>query len=146
MYNLSQLISFIYAYAFSTMFLVYFLKLPLLITNQKEIFKEYYAENFNFTFFLDLSFILIYLLIACFFAKLFSIETIPMKFIVVVFTTLFLTGSFMLYFTSKKNDGSFWSRWFHSTGYKSVIYDIILVSFIYLIYEYIYNIADKKKF
>jgi|TARA_Y100000996_G_C22473259_1_gene623034 hypothetical protein len=144
MYNLSQLISFIYAYAFSNVFLVYFLKLPLLISNQKEIIKEYYAQNFNSTFFLDFVLILVYLLVACFFANLFNVQTIPMKFIIVVLTTILITGSFMLYYTSKKNDGSFWSRWFHLSGYKSVLYDIILVSFVYLIYEYIYNIADKK--
>ena len=144
MYNLSQLISFIYAYAFSNVFLVYFLKLPLLISNQKEIVKEYYAQNFNSTFFLDFFLILIYLLVACFFTNLFNIKTIPMKFIVVVLSTILLTGSFMLYFTSREITNKFWSRWFHLSGYRSVLYDSILVSFVYLIYEYIYNIADKK--
>ena len=146
MYSFKEFIIFFYAYSFSMVFLVYLLQLPVLITNEKNIVNIYYIKNFTKTFFMDFFFIIIYFLIACQIASYFNITSIPYKLLVIVLTTIFLTGSFLFLFTSFKKNNSLFSQWFHNATYKTVIYDVVLLSFIYLIYEYIHNLLQSNSF
>lgn len=146
MYSFKEFIIFFYAYSFSMVFLVYLLQLPLLITNEKNIVNIYYVKNFTKTFFMDFFFIIIYLLIALQIASYFNITSIPYKLLVIVLTTIFLTGSFLFLFTSFKKNNSLFSQWFHNATYKTVIYDVVLLSFIYLIYEYIHKLLQSNSF
>ncbi len=143
--NLACLSSFFYSYCFSTVFLVYLIKLPFLLTRETDIVNEYYGKKFVSSFLTDLLLILIYLLIAYFVVYMFKITLFANKLLVVAITTMILTGSFMLYFTSREKTNKFWSRWFHLSKYKSVIYDVILVSFVYIIYQYLYDISQSNK-
>ena len=143
--TLSCLSSFLYSYCFSTVFLVYFIKLPFLLTREKDIVNEYYGKKFSSSFLMDLVLIFIYLLVAYFVANLFKVTVFSNKLLIVAVTTMILTGSFMLYFTSREKTNKFWSRWFHLSKYKSVMYDVILVSFVYIVYQYLYDISQSNK-
>ena len=44
--NLACLSSFFYSYCFSTVFLVYLIKLPFLLTRETDIVNEYYGKKF----------------------------------------------------------------------------------------------------
>lgn len=146
MYSFKEFIIFCYAYSFSMVLLVYLLQLPLLITNEKDIVNIYYIKNFTKTFFMDFFFIIIYFLIACQIASYFNITSIPYKLLVLALTTTLLTGFFFFLFTSFKKNNSLFSQWFHNAKYKTIIYDVVLLSFIYLIYEYIFNLLESNSF
>ena len=146
MYSFKEFIIFCYAYSFSMVLLVYLLQLPLLITNEKDIVNIYYIKNFTKTFFMDFFFIIIYFLIACQIANYFNITSIPYKLLVIALTTTLLTGFFLFLFTSFKKNNSLFSQWFHNAKYKTIIYDVVLLSFIYLIYEYIHKLLQSNSF
>ena len=105
--NLACLSSFFYSYCFSTVFLVYLIKLPFLLTRETDIVNEYYGKKFVSSFLTDLLLILIYLLIAYFVVYMFKITLFANKLLVVAVTTMILTGSFMLYFTSREKTNKF---------------------------------------
>lgn len=139
------LVSFIYAYTFTMVFLVYILKLPILLTGNTSLINEYYGKNFNYTFLLDFVLFIVYLSLSLFFIEIFNIKTFSYKLLTVIITTLLISGAFFIYFLSKpKNNNSFFSRWFHTVTYKAVIYDILLLSFTYIMYQYLYNISISK--
>jgi len=139
------LISFIYAYTFTMVFLVYILKLPILLTGNTSLINEYYGKNFNYTFLLDFVLFIVYLSLSLFFIEIFDIKTFSYKLLTVILTTLLISGGFFIYFLTKpKNNSSFFSRWFHTVTYKAVIYDILLLSFTYIMYQYLYNISISK--
>ena len=63
----------------------------------------------------------------------------------VVLVTAALTGGFCYYFTTiPLNNDVFFSRWFNTVGYSSVVYDVILLGFIYVIYLYMENYTNNK--
>lgn len=139
------LVSFIYAYSFTMVFLVYILKLPTLVTGDTKLVEEYYGNNFNFTFVLDFFLFLIYLSISLFFVDYFGVKKFFYKLLTVIITTTVISGAFYIYFINKpKNNDSFFSRWFHTVTYKAVVYDILLLSFTYVMYQYLYNISLTK--
>lgn len=139
------LVSFIYAYSFTMVFLVYILNLPTLVTGDTKLVEEYYGKNFNFTFVLDFFLFLIYLSISLFFIDYFDVKKFFYKLLTVIITTIVISGAFFIYFINKpKNNDSFFSRWFHTVTYKSVVYDILLLSFTYVMYQYLYNISLTK--
>tara|TARA_B100000900_G_scaffold416235_1_gene450377 strand:+ start:3674 stop:4114 length:441 start_codon:yes stop_codon:yes gene_type:complete len=138
------LVSFIYAYSFTMVFLVYILKLPTLVTGNTKLVEEYYGQNFNYTFVLDFFLFLIYLSISLFFISYLDIKTFFNKILTVASVTTIISGLFFIYFINTKKTNSFFSRWFHAVSYKAVIYDILLLTFTYTIYQYLYNISKSK--
>ena len=137
------LVSFTYAYSFTMVFLVYILKLPTLVTGNTKLVEEYYAKNFNYTFILDFFLFLIYLSISLFFISYLNIKTFLNKILTVASVTTIISGLFFIYFMNTKKTNSFFSRWFHTVTYKAVIYDILLLTFTYIIYTYLYNISKS---
>lgn len=138
------LVSFTYAYSFTMVFLVYILKLPTLVTGNTKLVDEYYAKNFNYTFILDFFLFLIYLSISLFFISYLNIKTFFNKILTVASVTTIISGLFFIYFMNTKKTNSFFSRWFHAVTYKAVVYDILLLTFTYIIYTYLYNISKSK--
>ena len=138
------LVSFTYAYSFTMVFLVYILKLPTLVTGNTKLVEEYYAKNFNYTFILDFFLFLIYLSISLFFISYLNIKTFFNKILTVASVTTIISGLFFIYFMNTKKTNSFFSRWFHAVTYKAVVYDILLLTFTYIIYTYLYNISKSK--
>lgn len=138
------LVSFIYAYSFTMVFLVYILKLPTLVTGNTKLVEEYYAKNFNYTFILDFFLFLIYLSISLFFISYLNITNFFNKILTVASVTTIISGLFFIYFMNTKKTNSFFSRWFHAVSYKAIVYDILLLTFTYVLYQYLYNISISK--
>lgn len=138
------LVSYIFSFTFVTVTIAYILKIPYLLTNNKQLVNEYYAKNFSNSALLDFFLFAIYLGISQFFINYFNVNTILHKLITVAITTIFISGSFAVYFLSKPVDKSFFSRWFHAVQYKAVVYDIILLTFSYFIYNYLLTISINK--
>lgn len=124
--------------AFSTcLFLVtYLLHLPQFITQKPKIVQEYYQKNFTRNVLLDYGFVVIYFLIAWAMIKLLQVKKTSVKFLVVISVTALLTGGFCYYFLLQPKSSNFFSRWFHTVKYRSVVYDIVLLGLIYLVYQF----------
>jgi len=62
----------------------------------------------------------------------------------VILSTTIVSSLFMVYFLYFGDKNSFFTKWFSHVGYKAVLYDVILVSSVYVmmikIYNYILNV------
>ena len=134
-----ELIILIISTSTGLLFLTYFMNLPKLVTGEEKIVKEYYIEKFPSSVIYDFLFIFIYFIIAGIFMRILNAKNNIYKLIIVGLTTIMLTGYACYYFTSRKMTSSFFSRWFHTVKYSSVIYDVILLVFIYFIFLYYKN-------
>ena len=123
---------------FTTLFIITFvLKVPYYITNQHALIREYYGKYFLTNIPLDFALVLIYLQIAYFAMNQLRIKEKLHKLGIVILTTICLTGGFCFYYRSLPMDSSFFSRWFHKAGYSSLLYDVILLVFVFLGIEYL---------
>ena len=69
---------------FSSFFLIVFiLNLPILITGETKLIDEYYFKNFNINIFLDLVFVLFYLLLGLFVIDLFKSKNLFIQSLIV---------------------------------------------------------------
>jgi hypothetical protein len=134
--NIVKFINYCLAFAFTTILLVYIIKVPFILTNNSPLVTEYYIDNYIANLLLDFFLIGFYILIGLLFIKVFKIEKPSMKLFMIIIATIMISGGFMLYFLNTKKTSSFFSRWFHSVTYRAVIYDIILVGLTYLVYKY----------
>ena len=134
--NIVKFINYCLAFAFTTILLVYIIKVPFILTNNSPLVTEYYIDNYIANLLLDFFLIGFYILIGLLFIKVFKIENPSMKLFMIIIATIMISGGFMLYFLNTKKTSSFFSRWFHSVTYRAVIYDIILVGLTYLVYKY----------
>ena len=139
-----HLVSYIFSFTFVTVTIVYILKIPYLLTNNKQLVNEYYGKNFSKSALLDILLFAIYMGISQLSINYFNINTTLYKLIAVAITTIIISGSFLIYFLSKPVDKSFFSRWFHGVGYKALVYDIILLTFSYFMYDYLQTISINK--
>ena len=73
---------------------------------------------------------------ASYIAKVFKIETIYKKIFIVSFITFIISSSFMFLFL-KQNNNLFFTRWFKSAGFYAVLYDIIIVTSLFIVNNYI---------
>ena len=131
---IKELLFLIIAFCVGIFFLTYLLNLPGLVTGKQKIVDEYYKTNFITNVPLDLFFILLYFLVAYWVMILLKVKNDGGKLLTVAVVTALLTGFFCYYFTSKKMTTSFFSRWFNTVGYSSIVYDVILLVFIYAVY------------
>ena len=131
---IKELLFLIIAFCVGIFLLTYILNLPGLVTGKQEIVDEYYKNNFITNVPLDLFFILLYFLVAYGFMKLLKVTSDCGKLMTVAIVTAVLTGLFCYYFTSRAVTKNFFSRWFNTVGYSSIIYDVILLVFIYAVY------------
>lgn len=139
---LSNLIKFLIAFCSGIFIITYLIRLPFILANNNEIVNEYYIENFIQNIPLDLFFIICYFLVAKLIISFLKITDFHIKLLIIAATTAILTGGFCYYFNSYKVSSNFFSRWFHTVGYSSVIYDVVLLSFIYWIYMYLESIIN----
>tara|TARA_B110000114_G_C15040133_1_gene376664 strand:- start:186 stop:623 length:438 start_codon:yes stop_codon:yes gene_type:complete len=134
----NNIIKYLYAFFIGTFIIVYLLKIPNLLTGANNLIKEYYYDNFVKSTLLDIVLIFIYLLIGIYIIKKIKINNCLFKKIISIFIISFII-SFIFYiiFTNKPKNEMFFSRWFHKVGINACIYDGIIVSTIYFIYEYL---------
>ena len=129
-------IVFTLAFNFCILLFVYIFNLPALITGNQKLVNEYYIKNIHYSVLFDTITVLIYLIIANFFIKLLNIKNIFYKSLIVLITTVLISGVVYLYIISKPMTNNFYSRWFHSVGLRGILYDIAIILVIYLLYEY----------
>ena len=99
------------------------MNLPKLVTGEEKIVKEYYIEKFPSSIIYDFLIYFYLLFYSGFFMRILNAKNNIYKLIIVGLTTIMLTGYACYYFTSRKMTSSFFSRWFHTVKYSSVIYD-----------------------
>ena len=140
---LKELLLLIIAFCVGVFLLTYVINLPGLVTGKQKIVDEYYRKNFITNVPLDLFFILCYFLVAYLVMLLLKVKKNWAKLLTVAIVTALLTFFFCYHFTSKPVTKSFFSRWFNTVGYSSVIYDVILLVFIYGVYLYLKKYISK---
>ena len=67
-------------------------------------------------------------------AKKMGVKSQTAYLLVLLGTTALISGSFWAYFSSGPMTSSFFSQWFHRAGFKAVIYDLTLLTLMYLVY------------
>ena len=134
-----EISSYFISYCILTLIIVYVLKIPNLITGQRELIKEYYYTNSVSSFFLDLFLIYFYIKFASYIGKVFKINTNYKKILLVAVITFMISTSFMLLFL-KQNNNLFFTRWFKSAGFNAVLYDIVIVTSIFILNNYTINL------
>lgn len=142
---LKELLTLIIAFCVGIFIITYLLNLPTHITKSPEIVNEYYSKNFLKNVPLDLFFIFVYFLIAGIIFKLLNIKCYMTKLLIVAIVTVLITGYFFVYFTSRKVTSNFFSKWFNTVGYTSIIYDVILLVFIYAVFLFIKSKTSPPK-
>ena len=134
-----EISSYFFSYCILTLIIVYVLKIPNLITGQTELIKEYYYTNSVSSFFLDLFLIYFYIKLASYIGKVFKINTNYKKILLVAVITFMISTSFMFLFL-KQNNNLFFTRWFKSAGFNDVLYDIVIVTSIFILNNYTINL------
>ena len=129
-----------------TTIFVYLLNLPQIITQDKKgLIKEYYKDNFVNVIIFDYFLIMFYLLFNQLFIKLFNIQSTIKQIIINILGTIFISGSFMIYFLNKSyNKNSFFSKWFYSVKWKAVLYDIFLILLCFILIKIFYKLLNKN--
>lgn len=135
-----DLISYIISISVTLLVVTYLLKIPNLLTNNNDIIKEYYYDNFTNNIPLDFLLIIIYIIIGNYLIKLLKVKSNINKLLIIGITTTIISGGFYIYFTSKSKSNNFFSRWFHIAGVSAIFYDVIL-----LIVTYAINLWLKEK-
>lgn len=136
--QLDNLIKYLYAFFIGTFVVVYLLKIPNLLTGADSLIKEYYYGNFVQSTLIDIIVFFIYLSIGMYIINKIKINNNLIHKISIIFITTFII-SFVFYiiFINNPINETFFSRWFHKVGLKSGIYDGIIISTVYFIYEYL---------
>lgn len=120
-----------------TIVLIYILKLPNLITNADKLIKEYYYDDFFKSLILDLILYQLYIHAGKYFINYFKIKNLISKLTVISGVTMVISTIFMCLFLKFASKDIFFYRWFNQVGFLAVIYDIIIVSSVYLLSEYL---------
>ena len=127
--------SYFISYCIVTLIIVYVFKIPKIITGQHKLVNEYYYTNSISSFLLDLVLIYLYIKIASYITKVFKIKTGYKKILIVSLITFIISASFMFLFL-KQNNNLFFTRWFKSAGFYAVLYDIIIVTSVFIVNNY----------
>ena len=135
---LNIIISYIIAFLIGLGLITYIFNLPGWITGNQSLVDEYYKINWKTNIPIDFLLVSAYLIIGLIFIKLFKVESNCYKLFIIYTITYLISGSFLLYFRNNPIDDNFFSKWFNNVGWGGVFYDVILILFIYIIYQRIY--------
>jgi hypothetical protein len=137
--KIDNILKYVIAFCVGTFIIVYLLKIPNLLTGANKLIKEYYYDNFTNSLLLDIVLIFIYLLIGMYIIKIKKMNncTLFKKLIIIFSVSFIISFIFYIIFINKPKNEMFFSRWFHKVGIKAGIYDGIIVSTIYFIYNYL---------
>mgnify|MGYP001388567675 CR=1 FL=1 len=134
---INDIIAYTLSFCFGCFLITYLLKIPFHLANNHKIVSEYYIKNFMFSVPLDYILVLGYIIIGELVLRYLKLKNNLEKVLAMGLITVLLTGGFCYYFNSYKVTSSFLSRWFHTVGYKSIIYDVALLVVIYAGYLYL---------
>ena len=132
-----KILSYLLSLTLVSIVIIYILNVPGYITGADKLIKEYYYDNALNSFILDIGLIAVYIFISELVSYLLNVKTNSGKLLVTIGSVLAISTTFMIYFLSQPQTKSFFSRWFYKVGFNAVIYDIILVSSVYLVYKII---------
>ena len=137
--KINNIVKYLFAFFIGTFIIVYLLKIPNLLTGANTLIKEYYYDNFVQSTLLDIVLIFIYLLIGTYIIKIKFMKdcTLFKKLLIIFITSFIISFIFYIIIINKPKNEMFFSRWFHKVGIKAGIYDGIIVSTIYFIYNYL---------
>ena len=141
---LNIIISYIIAFIIGLGLLTYIFNLPAWITGNQTLVDEYYKINWKINIPIDFLLVTAYLLVGFFFIKLFKVEYNCYKLFIIYTITYLISGSFLIYFKNNPITDNFFSKWFNSVGWSGVFYDVILIVFIYIIYQRVYLLLNEK--
>tara|TARA_Y100000389_G_C17339778_1_gene452657 strand:+ start:189 stop:587 length:399 start_codon:yes stop_codon:yes gene_type:complete len=116
-----------------TIIFIYILKVPNLITNANKLIKEYYYDNFLNSLILDLILFQLYIFAGNYIIKLLKIKNVMDKTLIIALTTVIISSIFMFLFLNFSNKDLFFYRWFNKVGFLAVIYDLIIVTSVYML-------------
>jgi len=133
---MNNILKFILSFVISYFIVVYTIQIPSLLTDNHPIIKEIYYTKAYKMLPLDFLFIIIYIWFAKYLlSHIKNKTTINEDILFIAITTAVLTTIFCFYFRYiPVNYSNIFSRWFHYVGYRSVIYDIIIVCSVYILY------------
>jgi len=139
----NEIISYTLSFFIVTLVGVYGLNLPGIISGNQTLVNSYYYHNIKFFIPFDYFLILLYFLAAYYLAKILNVKKDKQYILVIILTTVLISGGFMVFFLSKPVSDNFFSQWFHAVSYRAVIYDIILLVSIYIVYVILNKILYK---
>lgn len=113
---------------------IYGLNLPGLISQQPDLVRLYYYENWQFYIPFDWVLVAIYLSLGLLAANKFGAVGHLQTVAAILLTTLVISGSFWAYFVNQPLSTSFFSQWFHKAGFRAVVYDMLLLALTYFGY------------
>ncbi len=121
--------------SFITVIGIYLLDIPTIISGAPDLVKEYYYDNAIGSFVLDVFLIAAYISVAMFVSGALGIkgDDHAKQVVALALVSAAISSAFMLYFNSGGMRGSFFSRWFKRVGMRAVLYDMGLVSSVYLV-------------
>ena len=127
--------SYLGALTFVTVVGIYLFDIPTIISGAPDLVKEYYYDNAIGSFILDIFLVAAYISVAMYVAGMLGIKgnDHAKQVVALAIVSAAISTAFMLYFRSGAMVGSFFYRWFKRVGMKAVLYDVILVSSIYLV-------------
>ena len=120
----------------SLVVVTYFADLPrVLMPAHESLVREYYWVNMFPNMFLDVLFILAYLAIPLFAKRRLTLSITQTMCVVAIVTACLTTVACALFRMRSLDTSNFFSKWFHAVGYKAVVYDVMLVTAAYAVYE-----------
>lgn len=134
---IKDVLQFILSFSFTLYIITYLFKIPQYLTNQNPLVYEYYYKNFSKNIILDFVLVYLYLQVCNFVIRILKINSNILEILCVIIVTSLLTGSFCYYYLTMKKTSDFFSKWFHSVKYISIVYDVILLVFTYLSLKYL---------
>lgn len=137
----AYLIQFLLSFSVVLFFVTFVMKIPHQITNQPSLVNDYYIKHFKTSVPLDFLLVFLYLQAADYIIHVTNAKTIAKQSFIVAGVTALLTTGFCYYFRAMPLSSTFFSKWFHSAGYLSVLYDIILLVTTYIVMKYLQNIV-----
>ncbi len=134
-----KIFTYLLSFSLVTFVYVYVLNLPGHITQSYDLVYEYYYTNATYSLLLDVGLVAFYMYVS---NQLYTWFMLPksdhaLQLIVLLCTTIMISGGCMIYFKLFGNPKLFFTRWFKRAGYKAILYDVYLVSLIYLLFRMI---------
>ena len=131
----AELVSYSLTFIIITVIVVYGIGLPYLISGQEALVKEYYKDHWMFYLTLDFFLVALYLFLAESLANRLGYKKFYEKLLILWAVTIAISGGFWLFFSMRTMTSSFFSRWFHKAGVGAVVYDLVLLTLMYVLYH-----------
>tara|TARA_Y100000389_G_scaffold205123_1_gene263566 strand:+ start:21720 stop:22082 length:363 start_codon:yes stop_codon:yes gene_type:complete len=102
------------------------------MTGQNKLVTEYYYKRYIESFVLDTFLVAGYLGIASYISSASGYTNVYTRATIVSLTAALLSSLFYLLFSSGFQKGSFFQRWFEAAGVSAILYDVVLVTVVYV--------------